>query len=256
MIGAMEGVWTFTIKRRSDVGRPRMLTASVDVKLVSNERHGENGIYLKHGDKEYRDNGSEIVLQAGNTTIQCVVKDDNSGQNIYFFVGKKNISKTGTICTGPDNGFSHCLEFELTVAPEHDKEVIKCLVDKEMEDGEKMIEIFGNLTVHFPPQIESGDKNVVIVQDQDIMRGSDTEIKVEFFSNPEPTEVEWLVNSKDDEDIVRIKAGQRDNEYIAEEVVKIKNTSFANGYQATLKIKHTKHDNNKKKLELKVVNEI
>ena len=96
MIREMEGDWTFTIKRKSTVGRPRMLTASVDVKLVSNGSHGKNGIYLKHENKEYRmEDENEIVVTTGQVSIQCIVEGENTGQNIYFFLGEKNISKTG-----------------------------------------------------------------------------------------------------------------------------------------------------------------
>ena len=67
-----------------------MLTASVDVKLVSNGSHGkngENGIYLKHEKKEFSNAcDNEIIVTAGQVSIQCVVEGENTGQNIYFFL--------------------------------------------------------------------------------------------------------------------------------------------------------------------------
>ena len=254
MMPSMKGVWTFTIKRRSEAERSRMLAASVDIKLVSN--HGRNGIYLRHEDKDYRNEDEEIVVIAGNNTIQCVVEDDNSGQNIYFFVGNKNISKTGNICTGPENHFSHCLEFAMFVTPEHDKEVIKCMVDEEREYERKKIEISGILLVHFPPQIEGQENITIVMENKKERKGSDFDIKVEFASNPEPLEVEWLVISEDGEDMARILPGQRYDGYEAEEVTKIGNISSFYRYEAVLRIDKGMVDNEKKKLKLQVVNNI
>ena len=60
----------------------------------------------------------EIVVTAGQVSIQCVVEGENTGQNIYCFLGEKNSYKTGNTCTGPSNGYSLCLEFDLFLAAE------------------------------------------------------------------------------------------------------------------------------------------
>ena len=135
MTANMEGVWTFTIQREVEAGRPRTLTESADIELVMVVMPSD--LYLKYDGKEFREeNENELNLQVGVKVVQCIVEGGSPEPIVNLFVGNKNMSDDGRTCRGPGRD-SKCVQFELDVEANMNKGNISCVAIMPDVDGEE-----------------------------------------------------------------------------------------------------------------------